>query len=440
MSLAEWMIVAHCGGALASLFLRGTPARWMVALLAAVAGTLAVLSALTVLSSGISPAFSFSPSLPVLALSFKLDPLAAIFLLLIGVVAVPVALFSIGYTAHHQAERSSALPGFMLHAFLLSMSLVVLAANVFTFLFFWEAMSLASYFLVISENQDEETLSAGGWYAGMAHFSFGLIASSLLLAALGTETMEFEGVRGLTFAPGVKSAIFLLALLGFGAKAGLVPLHVWLPSAHPAAPSHVSALMSGVMIKLGVYGVLLFGLRLLGGGPAWWGGLVLALGAVSALLGVLYALMEHDLKRLLAYHSIENIGIIFIGVGAGMMFLSYGLPALAVLGFVGGLYHTINHACFKGLLFLGAGSVLHATHTRNMEEMGGLIKRMPRTALFFLVGAAAISALPPLNGFVSEWVVFQALLGGATIPKREVAVLMPVAVAMLALASGLAAA
>src|SRR5262249_37929730 len=243
-----------------------------------------------------------------------------------------------------------------------------------------------------------------------------------------------------TISPGLKSLVFVLAVVGFGSKAGLVPLHVWLPSAHPAAPSHVSALMSGVMIKLGVYGVLLFGVRLLGGGPAWWGGLVLALGAVSALLGVLYALMEHDLKRLLAYHSIENIGIIFIGVGAGMMFLSYGLPALAVLGFVGGLYHTINHACFKGLLFLGAGSVLPAIHTRNMEEMGGLIKRMPRTALFFLVAAAAISALPPLNGFVSEWVVFQALLGGASIPRREVAVLMPIAVAMLSLASGLAAA
>ena len=181
-------------------------------------------------------------------------------------------------------------------------------------------------------------------------------------------------------------------------------------------------------------------LDLLGGGPAWWGGLVLGIGAVSALLGVLYALMEHDLKRLLAYHSVENIGIIFIGVGAGLVFHSYGLMTLAALGLIGGLYHTINHASFKGLLFLGAGSVLHATHTRNMEEMGGLIKRMPWTAFFFLIGAAAISALPPLNGFVSEWLVFQALLGGFSIPVPEVAVLMPLAVGMLALTSGLAAA
>ncbi len=189
--------------------------------------------------------------------------------------------------------------------------------------------------------------------------------------------------------------------------------------AHPAAPSHVSALMSGVMIKLGIYGLLRVVLDLLGGGPAWWGGLVLGVGVVSALLGVLYALMEHDLKRLLAYHSVENIGIILIGIGAGLIFHTYGLMTLAALGFVGGLYHTLNHAAFKGLLFLGAGSVLHATHTRNMEEMGGLIKRMPWTALFFLVGAAAISALPPLNGFVSEWLVFQALLAGFQHPQAR---------------------
>ncbi len=220
----------------------------------------------------------------------------------------------------------------------------------------------------------------------------------------------------------------------------MIPLHVWLPRAHPAAPSHVSALMSGVMLKLGIYGLLRVGLDLLGGGPAWWGGVVLAAGALSAILGVLYALMEQDLKRLLAYSSVENIGIILMGVGAGFVFHSYGLMELATLGFVGGLYHTINHAAFKGLLFLGAGSVLHAIHTRNMEEMGGLIKRMPWTALFFLIGAVAISALPPLNGFVSEWLIFQALLGGAKLPTPEVAVLMPVAVGMLALTSGLAAA
>jgi hydrogenase-4 component B len=208
--------------------------------------------------------------------------------------------------------------------------------------------------------------------------------------------------------------------------------------AHPVAPSHVSALMSGVVIKMGVYGLLRVALDLLGGGPAWWGGVILGLGAVSALLGILYALVENDLKRLLAYSSVENIGIILIGLGAGLMFHSYGLHALALLALAAGLYHALNHACFKSLLFLGAGCVLHATHTRNMEELGGLIKRLPRTAFLFLIGAVAIAALPPLNGFASEWLLFQALLGGSAVPRPEVAVVMPIAVAMLALTSGLA--
>jgi len=247
-------------------------------------------------------------------------------------------------------------------------------------------------------------------------------------------------MRSALLTPGVRNAAFVLALFGFGAKAGIVPLHVWLPMAHPVAPSHVSALMSGVVIKMGIYGLVRVTIDLLVGGPSWWGGLVLGIGTVSALLGVLYALMEHDLKRLLAFHSVENIGIIFIGLGAGLLFQSYGLTTLATLSVVGGLYHTLNHACFKGLLFLGAGSVLHATGTRNMEELDGLVKRMPRTAFFFLVGACAISALPPLNGFASEWLVFQALLGGSAIPQAEVALIMPIAVAMLALSSGLAAA
>jgi len=313
---------------------------------------------------------------------------------------------------------------------------------VLTFLLMWEGMSLTSYFLVLTETDEPETVLAGGWYLAMTHAGLVLALAAFLLLASGAASTSFDDLRAAApaLSPSARNAVFVLALLGFGSKAGIMPLHVWLPRAHPAAPSHVSALMSGVMIKLGVYGLLRVGLDLLGGGPAWWGALLIGLGALSAVIGVLYALMEHDLKRLLAYHSVENIGIIFIGIGAGLMFQSFGLPALATLGMVAGLYHTINHACFKGLLFLGAGSVAQALDTRNMEEMGGLIKRMPRTALFFLVGACAISALPPLNGFASEWLVFQALLGGSAIPQPEVAVVMPIAVAMLALASGLAAA
>ena len=280
------------------------------------------------------------------------------------------------------------------------------------------------------------------WYLAMTHAGFAALIAMFLLLSGADLTSSFASMRAgaALLSPATRNAIFLLALFGFGAKSGIIPLHVWLPMAHPVAPSHVSAILSGVVIKMGIYGLLRVLLDLMGGGPAWWGGIVLGLGAISALLGVLYALMEHDLKRLLAYHSVENIGIILIGIGAGLIFHSYGLMTLAALGFIGGLYHTINHATFKGLLFLGAGSVLHATGTRNMEKMGGLIKRMPWTALFFLIGAAAISALPPLNGFASEWLVFQSLLGGSNIPTPEVAVVMPLAVGMLALTSGLAAA
>ena len=303
-------------------------------------------------------------------------------------------------------------------------------------------MSLSAYWLVLTENDQPGTVPAANWYLAMTHAGFAALVAMFLLLSGGELTASFVHMRSNSalLAPLTRDAIFLLALFGFGAKAGIVPLHIWLPMAHPVAPSHVSAIMSGVVIKMGIYGLMRVALDLLGGGPVWWGGLVLSIGAVSALLGVLYALMEHDLKRLLAYHSVENIGIILIGIGAGLVFHSYGLMTLAALGFIGGLYHTVNHASFKGLLFLGAGSVLHATHTRNMEEMGGLIKKMPWTALFFLIGSAAISALPPLNGFASEWLVFQALLGGFNIPVPEVAVLMPIAVGMLALTSGLAAA
>jgi len=294
----------------------------------------------------------------------------------------------------------------------------------------------------MTESDQPGTVRAGIWYIAMTHAGFAALVAMFFLLSGGELTASFSAMRlgAASLSPLLRDAVFVLGLIGFGAKAGIVPLHIWLPMAHPVAPSHVSALMSGVVIKMGIYGLVRVSLDLLGGGPVWWGGLVLGIGAVSALLGVLYALMQHDLKCLLAYHSVENIGIILIGIGAGLMFHSYGLMTLAALGFIGGLYHTINHASFKGLLFLGAGSVLHATHTRNMEEMGGLIKKMPWTAFFFLVGAAAISALPPLNGFASEWLVFQSLLGGFNLPVPEVAMLMPIAVGMLALTSGLAAA
>jgi hydrogenase-4 component B len=240
--------------------------------------------------------------------------------------------------------------------------------------------------------------------------------------------------------PGSRNAAFLLFLIGFGVKAGIVPLHIWLPEAHPVAPSNISALLSGVLIKTGIYGLTRVLFDFLGTPPNWWGVTVLTIGTVSALLGVLYALMEHDLKRLLAYHSIENIGIILMGLGASLMFLHTAHPVLAALALIAGLYHTINHAIFKALLFLGAGAVLHSTHTRNMEEMGGLIKRMPMTAFFFLIGAVAISALPPLNGFVSEWLTYQSLLQGFGTTSSLLRLMFPLSGAMLALTGALAAA
>lgn len=422
---------------------RGSLGRGVVATGATIGAGAGLALGLVVIISGTPFALRLPEILPLGGgLDLRLDPLGAFFLIVIGVGAIPAAIYGASYTASYENGRASLrLLGVMFNLFLLLMSLVTMANNVLTFLMMWEGMSLTSYFLVMTDGEDESTRQAGNWYAVMAHVGLALLmATFLLLMTGGGETFAALRANAQTLDPAVRGVIFVLALLGFGSKAGIVPLHVWLPRAHPAAPSHVSALMSGVMIKLGIYGLIRVGLDLLGGGPLWWGALVLAIGAVSAVLGVLYALMEHDLKRLLAYHSVENIGIILLGVGAGFMFHSAGLARLSALAFIGGLYHTINHASFKGLLFLGSGAVLHATGTRNMEEMGGLIKRMPWTAVFFLIGAAAISALPPLNGFISEWIVFQSLLGGVNLPTPEAAIMMPAAVGMLALTSGLAAA
>ncbi len=437
------MLSGYMIGALGALiFGRGLPARGFSALGAIIGSGAGFILGVTHLASGQLIQLSNSSFLPLTGLALRLDGLGAFFLIVTGLVGVSASIYGFGYSEAYEGRYSLRMMGAMLNILLLSLDLQVLADNALTFLICWEAMSLSAYWLVLTESDQPGTVRAGVWYIAMTHAGFAALVAMFFLLSGGELTTSFADMRSnsILLAPLTRDAIFLLALLGFGAKAGIVPLHIWLPMAHPVAPSHVSALMSGVVIKMGIYGLLRVALDLLGGGPVWWGGLVLSVGAVSALLGVLYALMEHDLKRLLAYHSVENIGIILIGIGAGLIFHSYGLMPLAALGFIGGLYHTINHASFKGLLFLGAGSVLHATHTRNMEEMGGLIKKMPWTAFFFLVGSAAISALPPLNGFASEWLVFQSLLGGFNLPVPEVALIMPVAVGMLALTSGLAAA
>jgi len=433
------LLLAYPTGALAALGVGGAAGRRLVAACGCTGSLAGLALGAVCLGRGVVPTLA-APFLPLTGLALRVDGLSAFFLVVVGVVGGAVTVYGAGYSAAYEGRYSLRLLGAMLNVLLLSLCVQVMADNALTFLMAWEAMSLSAYSMVLTEHDRPGTLRAAHWYIAVTHAGFAALVAMFLLLSAGDLTASFASMRSASLTPGVRDAAFALALLGFGTKAGLAPLHVWLPMAHPVAPSHVSALMSGVVIKMGVYGFVRVAVDLLVGGPPWWGGLVLGVGTLSALLGVLYALMEHDLKRLLAYHSVENIGIIFIGIGAGLMFRSFALPALAALGIVAGLYHTINHACFKGLLFLGAGSVLHATGTRNMEELGGLVKRMPRTALCFLVGSCAISALPPLNGFASEWLVFQTLLGGSAIPQPEIAVIMPIAVAMLALTSGLAAA
>lgn len=443
LSLLLLMISAYVLGALAAVVCGDRAVgRWLAATAAVMGSIAGTALGLLVISSGRPLTFTSIRFLPLTGVALRLDGLGAFFLVVVGLIGCAAAIYALGYTAQYAGRYSLRLVGAMFNLLLLALSLQVMADNALTFLILWEAISLAAYLLVLTEHDRSGTVRAGLWYLAMTHAGFAALIAMFLLLSGADLTSSFASIRtgAALLSPASRNAVFLLALFGFGAKCGIIPLHVWLPMAHPVAPSHVSAILSGVVIKMGIYGLLRVLLDLMGGGPTWWGGIVLGAGAVSALLGVLYALMEHDLKRLLAYHSVENIGIILMGVGAGLIFHSYGLMSLAALGFISGLYHTINHATFKGLLFLGAGSVLHAMGTRNMEKMGGLIKRMPWTALFFLVGSAAISALPPLNGFASEWLVFQSLLGGSNIPTPEVAVVMPLAVGMLALTSGLAAA
>jgi hydrogenase-4 component B len=381
----------------------------------AILGSLAgILSAIKVLFGGAKLDVAFSPSLPLISFSFHVDKLSAFFIGVISLIVFLASIYGIGYVKHFYKKYNIGTLGFFYNAFIAGMLLVVTADNAIFFLVVWEIMSLASYFLVVYERKEKENVRAGSLYFVMTHIGTAFIMLAFLLFYKYTGSFDFPVIKeNINQVPKLaESFIFLLALVGFGTKAGIIPLHVWLPSAHPAAPTHVSALMSGVMIKTGIYMFIRIFLDIMPNGPVWWGALILIVGAVSSLLGVLYALTEHDIKKLLAYHSIENIGIILLGLGGAMVFFAEDLKTLAILGLVAALFHTLNHAIFKALLFLGAGSVISQTHTRNMEEYGGLIRFMPYTAFFFLIGSMAISALPPFNGFFSEWAIFQTLFSG----------------------------
>ena len=412
------------------------------ALAAAACGLLASLTALTGGADGSVWRAELPSLIACVPITLRLDALGAFFVLVVSLPGVAVSLYSLGYARGFEGRKSAAALGAFFNVMLLAMTLVFAAGNVFSFLIAWEMMALAAYLLVSFEHEKAEARDAGVLFFVMSHIGTGCLILGFLLLFQASGGYGFDGFHALgeKMPPGRRDAVFLLFLIGFGVKAGIVPLHIWLPAAHPVAPSNVSALMSGVLIKTGIYGMTRVFFDFLGAPPNWWGATVLTLGTVSAVLGVLYALMEHDLKRLLAYHSIENIGIILMGLGASLMFLHSGHPALASLALMAGLCHTLNHAVFKALLFLGAGAVLRATHTRNMEEMGGLARRMRWTALFFLVGAAAISALPPLNGFVSEWLTYQSLLQGFGTTPSLIRLMFPLSGAMLALTGALAAA
>jgi hydrogenase-4 component B len=375
--------------------------------------------------------------IPWLGAHFRLDPLAAFFLAVVNLGAAAASLFALGYGRHEQAPER-VLPFYP--AFLAGMTIVVLADDAFSFLVSWEFMSLTSWALVMAHHRVGDNMRAGYVYLIMA--SFGTLALLLTFGLLAGPDggYAFAEIRGGHPSATLAAAILVLALIGAGSKAGLVPLHVWLPLAHPAAPSHVSALMSGVMTKVAVYGFVRIVFDLLGTPAWWWSMLVLALGGITAVMGVLYALMQHDLKRLLAYHTVENIGIIFIGLGLALAFKAHGMAWAAALAATAALLHTFNHSVFKSLLFFGAGAVLSATGERDMERLGGLIHRMPQTAFVFLVGCAAISALPPLNGFVSEWLTFQAILLSPQLPSWGLKFLIPAVGALLALSAALAAA
>ncbi len=372
-------------------------------------------------------------------LALRLDGLGAVFLAAICAVAAAGSVYGLAY--HPQAalgSRAARLQVFYGLA-VAGMALLVAASNAIVFLVGWEVMALSNFFLVLTDDERPDVQRSAFLYLAATHV--GTLALFALFALLGQAagSFDFAAWQGLPAAGTLGARVFAVALLGFGLKAGLIPLHFWLPPAHAAAPSHVSALMSGVVVKMGIYGLLRV-TGLLDAPPAAWGWTLLAIGAFSAVLGVAFALAQHDLKRLLAYHTVENVGIIALGAGVALLGRTRGDPALVLLGFSGAALHVVNHALFKGLLFLGAGAVQHATGTREMDHLGGLAKTMRGTAILFTVGAAAIAGLPPLNGFVSEWLVALGFLRGLGRPSGDALAFLALGAPVLALVGGLAAA
>jgi formate hydrogenlyase subunit 3/multisubunit Na+/H+ antiporter MnhD subunit len=421
-----------------SVMLRGSPRASAVIYSASLIVTLVLgIVGLVSLSGHTSSTATLPFGLPWLGAHFRMDALTAFFIIVVNLGGAAASLFALGY-GQHEHSPIRVLPFYP--AYIAGMNLVVLSDDAFSFLVSWEFMSLSSWALVVAHHREPENLRAGYVYLLMA--SFGTLALLLAFGLLAGESGNylFDAIRASHPSATLTAVVLILVLVGAGSKAGIVPLHAWLPLAHPAAPSHVSALMSGVMTKVAVYGFVRLTFDLLGSPAWWWSMLVLAVGGITAVMGVLYALMQHDLKRLLAYHTVENIGIIYIGLGLALAFKAHGMAVAAALALTAGLFHVFNHSIFKSLLFFGAGAVLNSTGERNMEHLGGLIHRMPQTAFAFLVGCVAISALPPFNGFVSEWLTFQAILLSPQLPSWGLQFLVPAVGALLALSAALAAA
>jgi hydrogenase-4 component B len=367
--------------------------------------------------------------------TFILNPLGNFFSFVVSLVSLASSVYAIQYSQEYENKGSLAVMASMFNAFILSMLLLISSSDVFWFIIFWECMTVISAYLICF-NDSKASLKAIMIYLGIAHIGAMCITAAFLLLASQSGSLEFSSFENVTLSPVMASVIFILAFIGFGSKAGMFPMHVWLPKAHPAAPTNVSALMSGVMIKIAIFGIIKFCLWL----PVmeWWGLLIITVGAISAILGVLYALVQHDYKALLAYHSVENIGIILLGIGTGVYGIAANMPSLAAVGFLAGLYHILNHATFKGLLFLGAGSVLYSTHTKDMDALGGLARKMPLTAFAFLIGSLSITAIPPLNGFISEWFTYQGMIQGALSEYVSSRVVFSISIIALALTGALA--
>jgi hydrogenase-4 component B len=432
------IFIIFSGGLFALLLGRRRKLSLFVGTTGTVAGSfLGMIPAIKVLLAGGRESFYMDWAIPFGAFSVELDTISAFFILCIFVISSGAAIYGSRYLLEYK-HKSLGPAVFFFNLLVISMAMVVVAGNSMMFLICWEIMSLVSFFLVTFEDENKHVRQAGWIYLVATHIGTAFLLAAFILLGKAADSLDFDKIAAAKpLLSSTASLIFISSLIGFGTKAGLVPFHVWLPEAHPAAPSHVSALMSGVMIKTGIYGIIRM-LTFLPVPPLWWGWLLIIAGAVSGIIGVLFALAQHDIKRLLAYHSVENIGIITMGLGLGVIGISMGNSILSILGFGGAILHILNHALFKGLLFLGAGAVANATGTREIDELGGLGKKMPVTSVTFLIGAIAICGIPPLNGFISEFLIYFGSFNGIIARQLNPAVQSIVIIASLALIGGLA--